>query len=39
MPVVWRLDGVWLSNVTAELLAFSVTLVLFAVKRKKYRYV
>ena len=38
MPLIWDLDGIWLSIVAAEALAVAVTLVFLAVKRKKYRY-
>ena len=38
MPLVWDLDGIWLSIVAAEFLAVVVTLVFLAAKRKKYRY-
>ena len=38
MPLVWDLDGIWLSIVAAEFLAVAVTLVFLVVKRKKYRY-
>ena len=38
MPLVWDLDGIWLSIVAAEALAVVVTLVFLAAKRKKYRY-
>ena len=38
MPLVWDLDGIWLSIVAAEALAVAVTLVFLVVKRKKYRY-
>ena len=38
MPLVWDLDGIWLSIVAAEAMAVAVTLVFLAAKRRKYRY-
>lgn len=38
MPLIWGLDGIWLSVVAAEIMAVTVTLVLLIIKRKKYRY-
>lgn len=38
MPLVWDLDGIWLSIVAAEFLAVLVTLAFLIAKRKKYRY-
>lgn len=37
-PLIWGIDGIWLSIVAAELLAAAVTLVFLAAKRKTYRY-
>jgi putative MATE family efflux protein len=37
-PLIWGIDGIWLSIVAAELLAAAVTLVFRAAKRKTYRY-
>lgn len=37
-PLVWKLDGIWLSIVGAEVMALVVTLLFLAGKRKKYRY-
>ena len=38
-PLVWELDGIWLSIVFAEVMAVAVTLLLLYGKRKKYGYV
>ena len=38
MPLLWGLDGIWMSVVAAEIMAVAVTLVLLVIKRKKYRY-
>ncbi len=38
LPLVWGVDGIWLSTVAAEVLAVAVTLVLLAVKQRKYGY-
>lgn len=37
-PLIWGLDGIWLSIVAAEFMAVAVTLLFLAGKRKKYRY-
>lgn len=38
LPLLLQLDGVWMSQVIAELLALAVTITCFAVKKKKYGY-
>lgn len=38
LPLLWGLDGVWAANVFAELLAITVTFILFMCHRKKYGY-
>ena len=38
LPLVCGVDGIWLSTVAAEVLAVAVTLVLLAVKQRKYGY-
>ncbi len=38
LPLLWKLDGVWASNVFAEILALAVTFVLFMTHRRKYGY-
>lgn len=35
-PLIWELDGIWLSIVGAEIMAIIVTSVFFIAKRKKY---
>lgn len=38
MPLIWGLDGIWMSVIFAEFMAVVVTLIFLAVKRNKYRY-
>lgn len=37
-PLLWELDGIWLSIVLAEAMAVVVTVLFFIGKRKKYHY-
>ncbi|MBQ8912335.1 MAG: MATE family efflux transporter, partial [Clostridia bacterium] len=37
-PLVWGIDGIWISLAVAEALAVVVTVVFFVVMRKKYKY-
>ena len=37
-PMVWGLDGIWLSIVAAEVMSVLVTVVFLLVKRRKYGY-
>jgi len=37
-PLLWGVDGIWWSIVAAEVMAVTVTVILLAVKRKKYHY-
>lgn len=37
-PLVWGLDGIWLSIVAAEVMAAAVTAVCLMAKQKQYRY-
>lgn len=37
-PLVWKLDGIWLSIVAAEIMAVIVTVIFLLSKRKKYHY-
>ena len=37
-PLIWRVDGIWLSMVAAEVLALGVTVIFLGVKRKRYGY-
>ena len=38
LPLVWEIDGVWLSIVVAELMAVVFSLLFLALKRRKYQY-
>mgnify|MGYP002673458233 FL=1 len=38
LPLIWELDGIWISIVAAELVSFVVSLIYIAAKRKKYGY-
>lgn len=38
LPLVWGLDGIWISIIVAELMAVAVTGIFMVVKRKKYGY-
>lgn len=38
LPLVLDIDGIWLSIVIAEVMAFAVTVFFMAIKRKKYHY-
>ena len=38
LPLVWELDGVWVSVVAAEALAVLVTALFLVGKQKKYHY-
>lgn len=37
-PLIWGIDGIWISIVAAEMMAAAVTALFLAGKRKKYRY-
>ncbi len=37
-PLIWKVDGIWLSVVAAELLAVGVTAIFLKVRQKKYHY-
>ena len=37
-PLFWKVDGIWLSTVAAEVMAMVVTVLFLWVNRKKYRY-
>lgn len=37
-PLIWDLDGIWISIVAADVMAVALTLVFVFVKRKKYGY-
>lgn len=38
LPLIWKIDGVWISIVVAELMAAAVTVVFLFALRKKYHY-
>ena len=38
LPIIWGVDGIWLSITAAEVLATGVTILFLAAMRKKYRY-
>ena len=38
LPMLWGLNGVWLSGITSEALATAVTVAFFVCLRKKYKY-
>lgn len=38
LPLIWDVDGIWLSVVAAELLATAVCILFLFAKRKKYHY-
>lgn len=37
-PLIWGIDGIWMSIVAAELMAVGVTVMFLLMKRKKYHY-
>lgn len=37
-PLIWKVDGIWLSMVAAEVLALGVTAVFLRVEKKRYGY-
>ncbi len=38
LPLIWKIDGVWISIVVAEIMAVTLSAVFLVVKRKKYHY-
>lgn len=38
LPLIWGIDGVWISIVVAEVMAVIVSVIFLIAKRKKYRY-
>ena len=38
LPLIWGLDGIWISIIVAEFMAVAVTLISLFLKRKKYKY-
>ena len=37
-PIIWDIDGIWLSIVGAEIMSIAVTLFFLLIKRRKYGY-
>lgn len=37
-PLVWGVDGIWLSCVAAEMMAVAVTVTFLKIKKKEYQY-
>ncbi len=38
LPLIWEIDGVWISIVVAEVMAVAISAVFLVMKRKKYHY-
>lgn len=38
LPLIWKIDGVWISIVVAEFMAFVLTVFFLKIKQKKYHY-
>ncbi|MGM9643307.1 MAG: hypothetical protein ACI3XI_08875 [Eubacteriales bacterium] len=38
LPLIWNINGVWISILVAEFMAVVIALIFFVAKRKKYRY-
>ncbi|MBQ4109770.1 MAG: MATE family efflux transporter [Clostridia bacterium] len=38
LPLIWEIDGIWISVVAAELMAFAVSAAFVVAMRKKYKY-
>ncbi|MBR6793679.1 MAG: MATE family efflux transporter, partial [Clostridia bacterium] len=38
LPLIWGVDGIWVSIVAAEAMAVAVTLFFLAIHRQKYHY-
>lgn len=38
LPLIWKIDGVWISIVVAEVMAAAISAFFLVVKRKKYHY-
>ena len=38
LPLIWKLDGIWISTVIAEVMAVALTAAFMLGKRKKYNY-
>lgn len=38
LPLIWKIDGVWISIVVAEMMAVIISAIFLVAKRKKYHY-
>ena len=38
LPVIWGIDGIWISIVAAEIMAVVITVIFLVLKKKKYNY-
>ncbi len=38
LPLIWELDGIWISIVAAEVMALIITMIFIILKREKYKY-
>lgn len=38
LPLIWKLDGIWISVVAAEVMAVIITVIYIFAKKKKYKY-
>lgn len=38
LPIIWGLDGIWVSIVAAEVMAVAITVAFLIIKQKKYKY-
>ncbi|MCM1046261.1 MAG: MATE family efflux transporter [Candidatus Gastranaerophilales bacterium] len=38
LPILFKIDGIWLADVTAEIFAFVISMIFLFAKRKKYQY-
>lgn len=38
LPLIWELDGIWISIVVAEVMAVVITVIYLVAKKKKYNY-
>ena len=38
LPLIWDLDGIWMSIIVAEFMAVVISILFLVAKRKKYKY-
>ena len=38
LPIIWKIDGIWISIVVAEVMSVLFTVLFLIKKRKKYKY-